>query len=222
MALGYLTRRILGGQTQSQSPGAPADRTGSSGPANNRTGEISFDPHSFFPAGWVGRLLARSRPSFHADIGSRPAEVAALSSLVPVTIFVDPRPPQHGRLPGLMPVAGEITQVPLRDKSMVSLSSLHVIGQTGADPAQDVKALDELQRVLGYRGSLYLSVPVGRERVRNGYRIFAPQTIVAAVPALRLRRFNFAGDDGMYHVDAALDAPLKLDCGCGVFEFERS
>jgi hypothetical protein len=206
---------------QKQADHAVAKGSGQNRPAPGRLGETPFDPHHFYPAGWVGRLLAKSRPSFHADIGSRPDEVAVLSALVPVTIFVDPRP-LHAQLPGLMPVAGDITQVPLPDKSMVSLSSLHVLGQAGSEPEQDLQALGELQRVLGYRGSLYLSVPVGRERVRKGQRIFAPQTIVAAVPALRLRRFSFSGDDRVFHVDAALEEAAKLDHGCGLFEFERS
>jgi ABC-type polysaccharide/polyol phosphate transport system ATPase subunit len=209
-----------GQNQQGQSQPVPS-RPAKSRSRASRLGEAPLDPHRFYPAGWFGRLLAKSRPSFHADIGSRPAEVALLSALVPVTIFVDPRP-LHAHLPGLMPVAGDITQVPLPDKSMVSLSSLDVIGQGGDDPERDRKALDELQRVLGYRGSLYLSVPVGRERVHKGQRIFAPQTIVAAVPALRLRRFSFSGDDRVFHVAAALEQAAKLEYGCGLFEFERS
>jgi hypothetical protein len=206
----------------SSSKGPAAESAGAfKAPARSRLGEAPFDPHRFYPAGLVGRLLARSRPSFHADIGSRPAEVAVLSALVPVTIFVDPRP-LYAQLPGLIPVAGDITQVPLPDKSMVSLSSLDVIGQGGDDSKRDLQALGELQRVLGYRGSLYLSVPIGHERVHKEQRIFAPQTIVAAVPALRLRRFSFSDDKRVFHVDAPLEAAAKVDHGCGLFEFERS
>jgi hypothetical protein len=191
----------------------------------NPPGETPFDPHRFYPAAWAGRLLAARRPSVHGDIGSR-ADVGALSALVPVTFYVDHRPLQ-AQLPGLATVAGDISRLPFPDKSLVSLSSLHVIGRIrpgrdAIEPGEDVKALGELQRVLGYRGSLYLSVPVGRERVRSKVqRIFAPQTILAAVPFLRLRHFTYIGDDGVLHADAPLEEAAQQDYGCGLFEFER-
>jgi hypothetical protein len=82
--------------------------------------------------------------------------------------------------------------------------------------------LPELQRVLDDRGNLYLSTPVGRERICfNAQRIFAPETIVAALPLLRLRRFSYVGDDRELHADASLDEAAQQDYGCGLFEFER-
>jgi hypothetical protein len=155
----------------------------------------------------------------HADIGSRVSVVGVLSGFMPV-IYVTSRP-LHAHVAGLLPVAGDLTQVPLPDKSVVSLSSLCAVGLDG-DAVGAVKALGELQRVLGYRGSLYLSVPVGRERTGpDGQRIFAPETVLAAVRFLRLRRFNYVDDGGEFHTDAPLEAAAKLDCGRGLFEFER-
>jgi hypothetical protein len=124
-------------------------------------------------------------------------------------------------------VAGDITRVPFPDKSLISLTSLHVVGRgrpgrDGLDPEEDIQALGELQRVLGYRGSLYLSVPVGRERVRSGVRIFSPQTILAAVPYLRLRHLICIGDDGVLRNDASFEDAAAQDYGCGLFEFERA
>jgi hypothetical protein len=154
----------------------------------------------------------------HADIGSRVTDIGVLSGFVPVIYLGRPL---HVHVAGLAPVAGDITRLPFPDKSMVSLSSLHAIGLDG-DPARAVTALGELQRVLGYRGSLYLSVPVGRERAgSNGAKIFAPETILAGVPFLRLRRFSYVDDDGELHADAPLDEAAQQDCGCGLFEFER-
>jgi hypothetical protein len=189
--------------------------------------EATFDPHDFHQAAWLGRLVAKSRPSIHADIGSRVTDIGVLSGFVPV-IFVDHRP-LHAHVAGLAPVAGDVTRLPFPDKSLVSVSSLHVIGHVGpgrhgdpTEPAAALKALGELQRVLGYRGSLYLSTAVGRERVASdGQRIFAPETILAAVPYLRLRRFSYVGDDGELHADAPLDEAATQEYGCGLFEFER-
>ncbi len=210
-----------------RSPGRGSSvRAGAPDQWRNAPGEIPFDPHRFYPAAWAGRLLASRRPSVHGDIGSQAPDVGALSALVPVTFYVDQRPLQ-AQLAGLATVAGDITRVPFPDKSLVSLSSLHVVGRIrpgrdAIEPAEDLKALGELQRVLGYRGSLYLSVPVGRERVRSKVqRVFAPQTILAAVPFLRLRHFTYIGDDGVLHADAPLEEAAQQDYGCGLFEFER-
>jgi hypothetical protein len=195
-------------------------------PRHDRKGGAPFDLHSFHQSAWLGRLVASRRPSLHVDVGSRVSDVGLLSGFVPV-IFVHDRP-LRVQLAGLAPVAGDIARLPLPDKLAVSLSSLHAIGRgSGGDDAAEqeraVKGLGELQRVLGYRGSLYLSVAVGRERSgSNGQRIFAPETVLRAVPTLRLKRFSYVGDDGQLHAGAPLEEAARLKHGCGLFEFERS
>jgi hypothetical protein len=198
-----------------------------SGKQPNPAREAAFDPHSFYPAAWLARRIVQLRPSLHADIGSYVTDVGILSAYAPV-IFVGDRP-LYARLPGLASVAGDITRLPFPDKSLISLSSLQVIEHVGlgrngdaGEPPAAMKALGELQRVLGYRGSLYLSTLVGRERTVKGQQIFAPLTIVAAVPLLRLRRFSYVGDDRLLHADASLDEAAQQEFGCGMFEFERS
>jgi hypothetical protein len=193
----------------------------------DRVRKTPFDPHYFYQAAWLSRLLAKSQPPLHVDIGSRVTDIGVLSAHVPV-IFVDYRP-LHVQLPGLASLAGDITRLPFADKSLISLSSLHVIEHIGLgrygdpiEPAGALKGLGELQRVLAYRGSLYLSTPVGRERICfNAQRIVAPETIVAALPLLKLRRFSYVGDDRALHADAPLEEAAQQDYGCGLFEFER-
>jgi hypothetical protein len=183
--------------------------------------EQPFDPHYFYQAAWLGRQLAKTRPALHIDVCSCPTDIGVLSGYVPV-IFVDDRP-LPVRLTGLSSVAGDITRLPFADKTLVSVSSLHVAGRgSDGDPETFLKGLGELQRVVTYRGSLYLSTAVGRERVGAGARqIFAPETILRAVPLLRLRRFSYVGDDCELHADAPLDEAAQQRYGCGLFEFER-
>ncbi len=170
----------------------------------DRVRRTPFDPHYFHQAAWLARLLAQSRPAIHIDIGSSVTAVGVLSAHVPL-IFVDSRPLQP-RLAGLTSVAGDITRLPFADNSVISVSSLHVIEHIGLgrygdpiEPAGAIMALRELQRVLADGGSLYLSTPVGRERVCfNAHRVFAPETIVSTAPAkvetllLRRRRPKFS------------------------------
>jgi len=191
----------------------------------DRVRHTPFDPHYFHQAAWLARLLAQSRPAIHIDIGSSVTAIGVLSAHVPL-IFVDYRPLQV-RLAGLASVAGDITRLPFPDKSVVSLSSLHVIEHIGLgrygdaiEPGGAIMGLRELQRVLADGGSLYLSTPVGRERVCfNAHRVFAPETIVGALPRLRLRRFCYVGDDRNFYADAPLAEAAGQDYGCGLFEF---
>src|SRR5262249_57025882 len=92
---------------------------------------------------WLARSLAQSRPATHVDIGSSVTAMGVLSAHVPV-IFIDYRP-LRVRLAGLTSVAGDITRLPFADKSVVSLSSLHVIEHIGlgryGDPIEPAGAL---------------------------------------------------------------------------------
>jgi len=193
----------------------------------DRVRATPFDPHYFHQAAWLARELAKSRPAIHVDVGSSVMAMSVLSAHVPL-VFVDYRPLQV-RLAGLWSVAGDITRLPFADKSVASLSSLHVVEHIGLgrygdpiNPAGCFAALGELERILANGGRLYLSTPVGRERVCfNAHRVFAPATIQAALARLNLRRFSYVGDDRRLHHDAPLGDAGNLDYGCGLFEFER-
>lgn len=126
-------------------------------------------------------------------------------------------------------VAADINRLPFADRSVTSLSCLHVIEHIGlgrygdpinADGAH--LAAQELQRVIGPGGKLYLSTPIGRERVCfNAHRVFAPATIVSWFPQLRLTGFAYVSDAGTLHHEVLPDHVPQLDYGCGLFEFQR-
>jgi hypothetical protein len=83
-------------------------------------------------------------------------------------------------------------------------------------------AAEGLQRLIGEGGTLYLSTPIGRERVCfNAHRVFAPATILSWFPQLRLKGFSYVSDDGALHEDALPEAVPQLEYGCGFFEFQR-
>ncbi len=71
-------------------------------------------------------------------------------------------------------------------------------------------------------GRLYLSTPIGRERVCfNAHRVFEPATIVAWFDQLHLTQFSFVSDDGQFHRDVSISHIPDLEYGCGFFEFQR-
>lgn len=193
----------------------------------DRLSTTPFDPHYFHQGNWLARRLAEAKPSQHVDIGSSVLMVGVLSAHVP-TVFVDYRPlVVHQR--GLNCVAADINHLPFADRSVPSLSSLHVIEHIGLgrygdpiDPEGARKAAEELQRVICPGGALYLSTPIGRERVCfNAHRVFAPSTILSWFPQLKLTHFSYVSDDGTLNGDVSPESVPQLDYGCGFFEFRR-
>ena len=194
---------------------------------DDRLLKTPFDPHYFFQGNWLARRLALNPPVRHVDIGSSVLTIGVLSAHVPI-IFVDYRPleaPQSG----LIPVGGDIVRLPFADASLASVSCLHVIEHIGlgryGDPLDAegaCRAATELQRVLGPRGKLYLSTPIGRERVCfNAHRVFSVSTILEMFSQLCLVEFSYVDDGGRLHQNVSPDSVPSLDYGCGFFEFGK-
>lgn len=193
----------------------------------DRVAKTPFDPHYFYQGSWIARELAASKPPLHVDIASSVLTMSVLSAHVP-TIFVDYRP-LVVRQKNLISVAGDINRLPFSDRSVASLSCLHVIEHIGlgryGDPI-DVdgarKAALELARVVREGGMFYLSTPIGRERVCfNAHRISAPQTVVAWFPDMDLMRFSYVDDAGQLHPDSDMSEARELSYGCGLFTFRK-
>ena len=195
---------------------------------SDRVTRTPFDPHYFYQGGWLARRLSLTKPTVHVDVGSSVAMVSVLSAGVPI-VFLDYRP-LAVKLSGLQSVAGNVTNLPFASNSLSSLSSLHVIEHVGlgryGDPLDSTgtrRAAGELERVLQPGGRLFLSVPVGRERVCfNAHRVHAPRTIQSFLPALRVHSFAFVDDAGRFSEDAPFEAASDLEYGCGMFEFVKA
>lgn len=194
---------------------------------DDRLPKTPFDPHYFFQGNWLARRLADREPRQHIDVGSSILTVGILSAYVPI-VFVDYRP-LEARQSGLASVAGDVSRLPFANDSLASLSSLHVIEHIGlgryGDPI-DVhgarRAAMELQRVLGKGGRLYLSTPIGRERVCfNAHRVFSVETVVTMFADLQLAEFSYVDDSGRLHSSVSAQGVPPLDYGCGLFEFVK-
>jgi hypothetical protein len=193
----------------------------------DRLSATPFDPHYFFQGAWLARKVAQAAPAQHVDVSSSVMTIAALSGFVD-TVFVDYRPLQVS-LQGLDCRAGNITQLPFEDGSVNSLSCLHVIEHIGLgrygdplDPQGSLRAASELQRILSPGGELYLSTPVGRERVCfNAHRVFAPDTVVSMFGEMELVSFSCVDDAGNLVQDATLVSAHANEYACGLFHFRK-
>jgi SAM-dependent methyltransferase len=193
----------------------------------DRTRYTQFDPHYFYQAAWIARRLAEARPAHHVDVASHNMILAVVSGFVPCT-FIDFRP-LPVNLPNLDSQGGSILGLPLADRSVSSLSCLHVIEHIGLgrygdplDVAGDVKAARELARVLAPGGRLYLVTPIGRPRIEfNAHRVFAPEAVAAMMPELRLVSFSAVDDQYRFHERVQPADFRQADYACGMYEFER-
>lgn len=187
-----------------------------------------FDPHYFFQAAWLARRLCQTAPALHVDIGSSVMMLNVLSAGTK-TVFVDYRP-LRVQLSNLIPISGDIVQLPFHTGSIKSLSCLHVLEHVGLgrygdpiNPSGSQLAAAELQRVLAIGGRLFLSVPVGRERVCfNAHRVFDPGTVRGLFQGLELTSFSLVDDVGRFHEESSPEATGPLDYGCGCFELVKT
>jgi SAM-dependent methyltransferase len=187
-----------------------------------------YDSHYLYQGGWLARRIAVARPELHVDVGSSVQTLSVLSAQVPI-VFVDYRP-LNAHLDNLICVGGNIVSLPFADASLQSVSCMHVIEHIGlgryGDPLDSAgadKAAAEIQRVLAPGGTLYLTAPVGRERVCfNAHRVFSPYTFQKLMPGLILLEFSWVSDDGTFYERGEQADAVGLDYGCGMYVFGKS
>jgi SAM-dependent methyltransferase len=161
------------------------------------------------------------------DIGSDVKMIGVLSAFVDIEFF-DYRP-LAVELDGLVCKAGNITALPVESGSIQSLSCQHVIEHIGLgrygdplNPDGSIEAAKELERILKSSGKLYLSLPVGRERVCfNAHRVYAPSTVVEFFSELKMLSFSYVDDNGVFFENKPFEKAEGCDYACGMYVFEK-
>ena len=116
-----------------------------------------------------------------------------------------------------------------------SLSCLHALEHFGlgryGDPVDVLgheRGLLNLHAVLEPEGILYLSVPIGEDRVDfNAMRVLGISTVLRLIEGrFSLLSFSFVDDVGDLHESASLTPrAIQENCGCyygcGIFEFRK-
>lgn len=185
-----------------------------------------FDQHYTYHPAWAARKVAQIQPSKHIDISSILSFSTIVSAFVP-TDFYDYRPAEV-QLTGFGSGFADLKQLSFSDNSIESLSCMHTIEHIGLgrygdalDPQGDLKAIEELKRVLAPGGSLLFVTPVGKPRIEfNAHRVYSYQQITSYFAPLQLQEFSLIPDAGglISHADPALVAQQEYGCGCFWFK----
>jgi hypothetical protein len=195
----------------------------------DKTKTTSFDRHYVYHTAWAARKLAELQPSEHVDIGSHHYFAALVSSFIPFH-FYDFRPAPIN-LQNLEVGQANLTNLIFNDNSISSLSCMHVVEHIGLgrygdpiDPDGDLKAMDELIRVLAPSGMLLFVVPVGKPRICfNAHRIYDPEWIKSYFDDrfLRLEEFAIITDDGSFLRMQTPESFRDQIYACGCYAFKK-
>jgi SAM-dependent methyltransferase len=191
----------------------------------------SYSPEYLYHMAWAARVLQRTRPAKHVDIASWVYFVSLVSAFVPIDFYEFQPTPLT--LSDLSSGRADLTQLDFADDSIESLSCMHTAEHVGLgrygdpiDPLGDVKAMNELRRVLAPGGLLLFVVPTGRSRVVfNAHRCYSYQQVVDSFPGLVLEEFHYIPSDAISRgpIDNATAADVAKDTadGCGCYLFRK-
>jgi len=198
----------------------------------DNTSNTGFDRHYVYHPAWAARIIRQNNPSKHIDISSTLHFCSVLSAFIPVD-FYDYRP-ANLILDNLKSVAGDLMKLPFTSDTIESLSCMHTVEHVGLgrygdllDYDGDIKAIDELKRVLKPGGSLLFVVPVGAKDIIcfNAHRIYTKEHVLDLFSDLELKEFAFIPEkeeDGGLIRDPS---PALLNTqfyGCGCFWFTKT
>ena len=194
------------------------------------TSTTSFDRHYIYHPAWAARILQKSAPSFHIDISSTLHFCSIVSAFIPVK-FYDYRPADL-QLSDLGSEAADLMKLPFADASVNSLSCMHTVEHVGlgryGDPIDydgDLRAMNELKRVVAVGGNFLFVTPTGKPRILfNAHRIYSFRQIIQAFEGLELVEFALVPDnpaDGGLVYNATEEMADQQNYGCGCYWFTR-
>ena len=202
---------------------------------DRRSNAGSAKGHYFHQDLLVARRIFANAPRLHVDVGSRvDGFVAHVAAFREIEVF------------DVRPLAATIPNVRFRQADLTapfdptlggycdSLSCLHALEHFGlgryGDPVDfegHLKGLANMKRVVAVGGKLYLSVPIGPQRIEfNAHRVFAVATLLDLVSDFQVDAFSYVDDKGDLHENVPLAAdPVanSFACryGCGILELTK-
>lgn len=181
--------------------------------------------HYFSQDLWMARRVFSAKPKTHIDVGSRlDGFVTHLLTFMEVTVG-DVRN-LDSTIEGLHFVQLDLMKNPPAHLRSDSVSCLHALEHFGLGRYGDPinvngwkDGLMNLSKMINPGGVLYLSVPIGNQRVEfNAHRIFNKETIIneAGINGLELREFALIDNMGKFTEHSG-----HCDYCCGLFVFQK-
>lgn len=196
---------------------------------NDKNTTTSFDKHYTYHTAWAARKLKEISPKEHIDISSLTYFSTLVSAFIPIK-FYDYRPAKI-ELDNFSCGHADITQLPFENNAVSSLSCMHVVEHIGlgryGDPLDvdgDLKAIEELKRVISIGGYLLFVVPIGKARIMfNAHRIYSYDQIILYFKNFELIEFTLIpdqSDEGLI-VNATKEQSDIQSYACGCFMLRK-
>jgi len=205
---------------------------------NDRYSESgSASGHYFHQDLLVARRIFLNNPRAHVDVGSRiDGFVAHVASFRTIEVL-DIRPPASNNIPNIIFKQADLME-PMDEKLenyCDSLSCLHALEHFGLGRYGDpviydgyLLGLNNLTKILKTGGKLYLSVPIGPQRIEfNAHRVFSVSYLLECLSGkYHIEQFSFVDDQGNLHENTPItdtEAQNNFHCvfGCGIFEMTK-
>lgn len=159
---------------------------------------------------WAAKHIISNGTKEHFDIGSRvDGFVTHLLAAGIKVNMIDIRPfPGVEKVENLSCIVDDATMMSqIEDNSLMSLSAISSLEHFGLgrygdpiDPEACFKCFAQMQKKMKDGGKLYLSVPVGKERVVfNAHRIFYAGTVVSCFAELKLIEYSVVANKEIEH-----------------------
>ena len=194
--------------------------------------------HYFWQDLLIAQRIFKQQPIAHLDIGSRmDGFVSHLASFREVVVLDIRR--NIDNIPNIRFLVGDLTlnsSLSLLGK-YDSISCLHVLEHIGLgrygdsqDPKGHLLAINNIDTLLMVGGHLYLSVPIGIQRIEyNAHRIFAPDYLPSLLdPSYELLAFSYVDDFGDLVTTEGDCLPPNQEIlkyaknyGCGIYVFKK-
>lgn len=191
--------------------------------------------HYFHQDLLVARRIFAREPAKHVDVASRVdgfvAHVASFRSIEVLDIR-----PQTAKIPNVIFRQCDFMKPPPEFTGYCdSLSCLHALEHFGlgryGDPVDidgHLRGLENLHKMLRAGGTLYLSFPIGPQRIEfNAHRIFAVSSVMEWFQGrFEVLEFSYVDDAEDLHENVPVDSPeacsnFGVEYGCGIFELRK-
>lgn len=195
--------------------------------------------HYFYQDWYVANRIFKNKPRVHVDVGSRiDGFVTHVAAFRPIRVM-DIRPLEVN-IPNIDFIQANLLEDIKEDLigCCDSLSCLHSLEHFGlgryGDPVDyygHIKGFNNLSKLLTPKGTLYLSVPIGPQRVEfNAHRIFSVEYLLELISQeFRITRFSYIDSDNSYGkfyenmelTTERITTNFGCSYGCGIFEASK-